>query len=344
MSNSDRQIGLTLTQHIRFEQTNHRMATGKLSGLLNEILVAAKIISQEVNTAGLKAELLLGMTGTVNVHGEDRQKLDEYSNNTFIHILERSGYLAVMGSEENDSPIPIPETYKSGKYVLLMDPLDGSSNIDVGVSIGTIFSIYERVSQSGAGTLKDLLQPGHRQIAAGYILYGSSTIFVYTTRGGDVHGFTLDPHTGEFLLSHPNIVIPKKGTIYSINEGNSNSWSRGQRKYINYLKASDQNTGRPYKSRYVGSFVSDFHRTLLKGGIFMYPSDQKSPNGKLRLGYECNPMAFIVEKAGGKANNGSRRILDIIPTTLHERTPLYIGSPEDVEMAEKYLAEDAKNR
>lgn len=336
------QIGLTLTQHIRLEQTIHHSATGRFSGLLNEILVAAKIISQEVNTAGLKADLLLGMAGSVNVHGENRQKLDVYSNNTFIHILERSGYLAIIGSEENDSPIFIPEKYKIGKYVLLMDPLDGSSNIDVGVSIGTIFSIYERASRGGCpGTLEDLLQPGNKQVAAGYILYGSSTIFVYTTRGGGVHGFTLDPGTGEFLLSHSNIIIPKKGAIYSINEGNYNSWGRGQRKYINYLKASDPSTRRPYTGRYVGSFVSDFHRTLLKGGIFMYPSDQKSPNGKLRLGYECNPMAFIVEKAGGKASTGSGRIMDIMPTTLHERTPLYIGSPEDVAMAEKYLAEDA---
>ena len=247
-----------------------------------------------------------------------------------------------MGSEENDSPIVIPEKYKTGKYVLLMDPLDGSSNIDVGVSIGTIFSIYERVSHGSHGTIEDLLQPGNKQVAAGYILYGSSTIFVYATRGGGVHGFTLDPHTGEFLLSHPNIVIPTKGTIYSINEGNSNSWSRGQKKYINYLKAHDPNTGRPYKSRYVGSFVSDFHRTLLKGGIFMYPSDHTFPNGKLRLGYECNPMAFIVEKAGGKASTGSGRIMDIVPTELHQRAPLYIGSPEDVCMAEKYLVEDVK--
>ncbi|MBI5005453.1 MAG: class 1 fructose-bisphosphatase [Candidatus Lloydbacteria bacterium] len=341
---NDSQIGLTLIQHIRLEQMAHRTATGKLSGLLNEIMIAAKIISYEVNTAGVNHKKLLGKDGTVNTHGEDRQKLDVYSNNTFIHILERSGYLAIMGSEENDSPIYIPEKYKPGKYVLLMDPLDGSSNIDVGVSIGTIFSIYERVSHSGSGTLEDLLQPGNKQVAAGYILYGSSTIFVYTTRGGGVHDFTLDTNTGEFLLSHSNIVIPKKGTIYSINEGNSNSWSRGQRKYINYLKASDSNTGRPYSSRYVGSFVSDFHRTLLKGGIFMYPSDHKSPNGKLRLGYECNPMAFIVEKAGGKASTGSGRILDIVPTELHQRTPLYIGSPEDVEMAEKYLAEEVKIR
>lgn len=336
----DTQIGLTLIQHIRLEQMIHRTATGKFSGLLNEILVAAKIISQEVNTAGLKAELLIGMAGSVNVHGENRQKLDVYSNNTFIHILERSGFLAIMGSEENDSPIFIPKEYKTGKYVLLMDPLDGSSNIDVGVSIGTIFSIYKRVSHDGPGTIEDLLQSGHQQIAAGYILYGSSTIFVYATQSGGVHGFTLDPNTGEFLLSHPNIIIPKKGTIYSVNEGNYNLWSGGQKKYVDYLRAIDSRTERPYKARYVGSFVSDFHRTLLKGGIFMYPRDERSPDGKLRLGYECNPMAFIAEKAGGKASTGNGRIMDIVPTELHQRTPLYIGSPTDVETAEKFLMED----
>ena len=337
---SNTQTGLTLIQHIRLEQTTHKTATGKFSGLLNEILVAAKIISNEVNTAGLNPDRFFGMTGSVNVHGENRQKLDEYSNDTFIRLLGRSGYLAVMGSEENDFPILIPKEYKTGKYVLLMDPLDGSSNIDVGVSIGTIFSIYERISHGNSGTLEDLLQPGNKQVAAGYILYGSSTIFVYTTRSSGVYGFTLDPHTGEFLLSHPDITIPKKGTIYSVNEGNSNQWSSGQKKYIEYLKESDKSTGRPYKGRYVGSFVSDFHRTLLKGGIFMYPPDQNSPNGKLRLGYECAPMAFIVEKAGGKASTGSSPIMDIIPSTLHQRTPLYIGSTKDVEMAEKFLAEE----
>ncbi|MBI5187250.1 MAG: class 1 fructose-bisphosphatase [Nitrospinae bacterium] len=333
------QTGLTLTQHIRLEQKAHASATGEFSGLLNEILVAGKVISREVNTAGLKAEMVLGVTDNVNVHGEKVQKLDEYSNNTIIHLLQRCGYLAIMGSEENDEPITIPEKYGKGKYVLLLDPLDGSSNIDVNVSIGTIFSIYKKISSGESGATEDLLQPGNRQVAAGYILYGSSTVFIYTA-GNGVHGFTFDPSVGEFLLSHPNIKIPQKGGIYSVNEGNYNLWSNGQKKYVEYLREIDKATGRPYKARYVGSMVADLHRTLLKGGIFMYPADKSSPEGKLRLGYECAPMAFIVEQAGGKASTGKQRAMDVIPAKLHQRIPLYIGSKEDVEMAEKFLAED----
>ncbi len=332
----DQQTGLTLTQHIRLEQKAHVSATGEFSGLLNEILVAAKIISREVNTAGLEAELVLGVAGTTNVHGEEVQKLDEYSNNILIQMLQRCGYLAIMGSEENENPILVPERYDKGKYVLLMDPLDGSSNIDVNVSIGSIFSIYKKISGGKEGTVEDLLQPGKKQVAAGYVIYGSSTVFVYTA-GNGVHGFTLDPSLGEFLLSHPNIKIPPRGTIYSVNEGNYNLWSDGQRKYVDYLKGTDKSTGRPYKSRYIGSLVADFHRTLLKGGIFMYPADNTSPDGKLRLGYECAPMAFIAEEAGGKASNGKKRIMEIEPSRLHQRVPLYIGSKEDVEQAEKFL-------
>ncbi len=339
MSENKEQTGLTLTQHIRLEQRAFASATGEFSGLLHEILVAGKIISREINTAGLEAELVLGVAGTTNVHGEEVQKLDEYSNNTIIQLLQRCGHLAIMGSEENEEPIHIPEQYGTGKYVLLMDPLDGSSNIDVNVSIGTIFSIYKKVSPGEKGSVEDLLQPGNQQVAAGYIIYGSSTVFVYTA-GNGVHGFTLDPSVGEFLLSHPDMKIPNKGTIYSVNEGNFNLWSEGQKKYVEYLRESDKATGRPYKARYIGSFVSDFHRTLLKGGIFMYPADEKAPNGKLRLGYECAPMAFIAEQAGGKASTGKESAMDIKADKLHQRIPLYIGSTEDVEMAEKFLAED----
>lgn len=331
------QTGLTLIQHIRLEQKAHASATGEFSGLLNEILVAGKIISREVNTAGLEADRVLGVAGSTNVHGESVQKLDVYSNNTFVSLLQRCGFLSIMGSEENEDPIPIPENFGTGKYVLLMDPLDGSSNIDVNVSIGTIFSIYKKISAGKSGSVEDLLQPGSRQVAAGYIIYGSSTVFVYTA-GNGVHGFTLDPSVGEFLLSHPNIKIPSKGSIYSVNEGNYNLWSEEQKKYVDYLREEDKASKRPYKARYIGSLVADIHRTLLKGGIFMYPADKKSPNGKLRLGYECAPMAFITEQAGGKASTGKERIMDITPSKLHQRIPLYIGSTEDVEMAEKFLA------
>jgi len=333
--------GLTLTQHIRLEQKAHAAATGEFSGLLNEILTAAKIISKEVNTAGLEAERVLGVAGSINVHGEEVQKLDLYANNTILQLLKRCGYLAIMGSEENEEPITVPQEYDTGKYVLLMDPLDGSSNIDVNVSIGTIFSIYKKTSAGKGGTIEDLLQPGNQQVAAGYIIYGSSTAFVYTA-GNGVHAFTLDLSVGEFLLSSHDMKIPAKGTIYSTNEGNYNLWSNGQRRYVDYLKETDEATGRPYKARYIGSLVADFHRTLLRGGIFMYPAGKKSPEGKLRLGYECAPMAFIAEQAGGRASTGKGRILDVRPSRLHQRIPLYIGSKEDVAMAEKFLAGDAE--
>jgi len=256
-----------------------------------------------------------------------------------IKAMDHGGHLCVMASEEEEDIIHIPPEFYLGKYVLLFDPLDGSSNIDANVSIGTIFSIYKRVSpEGGPGTMEDCLQQGLKQVAAGYIIYGSSTIFVYTS-GNGVHGFTLDPSFGEFILSHPDIKTPKKSKIYSINEGNYLYWHPGLKKYIKWLQEEDAATERPYSSRYIGSMVSDIHRNLLYGGIYMYPADSRNPKGKLRLMYECNPMAFIVEQAGGRATNGKQRMLELKPTSLHERTPIFIGSEEDVLLVEKFMRE-----
>ena len=257
-----------------------------------------------------------------------------------IKAMDHGGHFCVMASEEEEDIIHIPSPYKVGKYVLLFDPLDGSSNIDVNISIGTIFSIYKRVSPPGKpGTVEDVLQQGMHQIAAGYVVYGSSTILVYST-GHGVHGFTLDPSFGEFLLSHQNIRIPKKSKIYSINEGNYKYWHPGLKKYIKYLQEEDTTTERPYSSRYVGSMVADIHRSLLYGGIFMYPADSRNAMGKLRLMYECNPMAYIIEAAGGRASNGKQRILELKPKSLHERTPVFIGSEYDVKMVEEFMARE----
>jgi fructose-1,6-bisphosphatase I len=327
----------TLARHIYEEERNYPEATGELSDLLHDLSLAAKVISLEVNKAGLVD--ILGFTGDENVHGEKVKKLDIFANDMMIKAMDHGGHLCVMASEEEEDIIHIPPEFYIGKYVLLFDPLDGSSNIDANVSIGTIFSIYRRVSpEGGPGTMQDCLQPGLKQVAAGYIIYGSSTIFVYTA-GNGVHGFTLDPSFGEFILSHKNIKTPKKGKIYSINEGNYLYWHPGLKKYIKWLQEEDKATGRPYTSRYIGSMVSDIHRNLLYGGIYMYPADSRSPNGKLRLMYECNPMAFIVEQAGGRASNGKQRILDIKPETLHQRTPIFIGSEEDVLLVEKFMSE-----
>jgi fructose-1,6-bisphosphatase I len=261
--------------------------------------------------------------------------------------MQTGGHACAVCSEENEEFIPVDPIYEDNilenKYICHFDPLDGSSNIDANISIGTIFSIYKRISTRGAGTLADCLQTGINQVAAGYVVYGSSTIYVYTA-GEGVHGFTLDPSVGEFLLSNENMKIPAKSKTYSINEGNYGKWSNGVRKYIDYIKSSDKETDRPYSSRYVGSFVADFHRNLLYGGIFMYPADIKNKNGKLRLMYEANPLALIVEQAGGKASNGSERILGIIPKNLHQRTPLFIGSKGDVEMIEKFIAENPDDK
>lgn len=328
----------TLARHIYEEERKYPEATGELSDLLHDLSLAAKVISLEVNKAGLVD--ILGFTGSSNVHGEEVKKLDVYAHDMLIKAMDHGGHLCVMASEEDEDIIHIPPEFYIGKYVLLFDPLDGSSNIDANVSIGTIFSIYRRVSPgNGPGTLEDCLQPGFKQVAAGYIIYGSSTIFVYTA-GNGVHGFTLDPSFGEFILSHPNIRTPKKGKIYSINEGNYLYWHPGLKKYIKWLQEEDKSTGRPYSSRYIGSMVADIHRNLLYGGIFMYPADIRNPNGKLRLMYECNPMAFIVEQAGGRASDGKRRILEIQPEKLHQRVPIFIGSEEDVLMVEKFLREN----
>ncbi len=329
---------MTLARHIIEGEKLHPQATGELSKLLHDLSLAAKVISLEVNKAGLVD--ILGFTGDNNVHGEQVKKLDMFAHDMLIRAMDHGGHLAVMASEEEEDIIHIPSPYEVGKYVLLFDPLDGSSNIDVNISIGTIFSIYKRLTPDGKpGTLQDCLQKGTQQVAAGYIVYGSSTILVYTA-GHGVHGFTLDPSFGEFLLSHENIQIPKKGKIYSINEGNYKYWHPGLKKYIKWLQEEDKASQRPYSSRYIGSMVADIHRNLLYGGIFMYPADSRSPKGKLRLMYECNPMSFIVEAAGGRATDGKKRILELQPQTLHERTPIFIGSEQDVRVVEDFIAKE----
>ena len=329
----------TLVQYIRQQEKANPGATGEFSSLMNEIIVAAKIISLQVNSAGI-GEDIFGLTGKINVQGEEVKKLDEISDITFTKIIGQSGTVCAITSEEKEEPF-IPAKDNRGKYIFMMDPLDGSSNIDVNVNIGTIFSIYRKKSLGDSVTDKDLMQKGEDQIAAGYIVYGSSTIFVYTS-GQGVHGFTLDPTLGEFFLSHPDLVIPEQGSTYSINEGNWVIWDESQKDLVAYLKEDDSSTGRPYKLRYIGSLVADFHRTLLKGGLFMYPKDTKSPKGKLRFSFEAAPLAFIVEQAGGKASTGIQRILDITPTGIHDRLPLFIGSKKDVEMAEERLAATVK--
>jgi fructose-1,6-bisphosphatase I len=327
---------MTLARHIIEGERMHPEATGELSTLLSDLSLAAKVISLEVNKAGLVD--ILGFTGDNNVHGEQVKKLDMFAHDMMFRAMDHGGHLCVMGSEEEEDIIHIPPQYRIGKYVLLFDPLDGSSNIDANISIGTIFSIYRRITPDGTpGTLQDCLQQGLYQIAAGYIIYGSSTIFVYTA-GHGVHGFTLDPSFGEFLLSHEDIKTPKKSKIYSINEGNYLYWHPGLKRYIKYLQEEDKATNRPYSSRYIGSMVADIHRNLLYGGIFMYPADSRHPKGKLRLMYECNPMAYIVEAAGGRATDGKKRILELQPKELHERTPIFIGSEEDVMKVEEFMA------
>ncbi|MBW2260284.1 MAG: class 1 fructose-bisphosphatase [Deltaproteobacteria bacterium] len=317
------------------KQRENPEATGAFTRLLSELIVAAKIIAREVNKAGIAD--ILGYAGRENVQGEEVQKLDEFANRTIIERMGHIGQLCVIASEEDADIIQIPPQYPKGNYVLIYDPLDGSSNIDVNVSIGTIFSIHRKITSDENGTLSDVLQPGYRQVAAGYFLYGSSTIMVYTT-GQGVHGFTLLPGIGEFLLTHENIRIPERGTIFSVNETYYNYWSAEVQRLVNYFKAPD--TKPAYTARYVGSLVSDFHRNLLKGGIFMYPADTrdpKKPHGKLRLMCEASPLAFVVREAGGYASNGEKPILEIEPEELHQRVPLFIGSKEDVELAERYV-------
>jgi len=334
-----RPLGITVSRHIMDLQRLHPGATGDLSGLLSELIVATKTISAEVNMAGLAD--VLGLSGKTNIQGEEVQKLDEFANNTIKRRMAHCGYLCVMASEEDEEIVPVAEGYE-GKYTLAFDPLDGSSNIDVNVSIGTIFSIHRRRSPAGGqGSVTDLLQKGSDQVAAGYVIYGSSTMLVFTT-GEGVHGFTLDPSVGEFYLSHPNIAIPERSKYFSVNEGNTAYWHANMRRYIDHLKETDQGSGRPYSARYIGSLVADFHRNLITGGIFLYPTDNKNPakpGGKLRLLYEAAPLAFIVEQAGGRAITGEgENILEIEPRQLHQRVPLIIGSRRDVEEAGAFLA------
>lgn len=331
---------ITIERHIIEGERAHPGASGSFSGLLRDLTLAFKVIWREVSKAGLVD--ILGSLGRENIHGDEVKKLDVFAHETIYRAMDHGGHLCVMASEENETVLNIPEHYPTGKYVLIYDPLDGSSNIDANVTIGTIFSLYRRVTPSGPGSLEDCIQPGYKQVAAGYVMYGSSTMIVYST-GDGVHGFTLDPSIGEFLLSHENIRIPKKGRIYSVNEGNYHRWTEGMKKYIRYLQEEDKASSRPYSARYVGSLVGDAQRTLLYGGIFMYPADSKNPKGKLRLMYEGNPMAFLMEQAGGRATDGCKRILDIQPRSLHERTPLFIGSEEDVLTAEEFLQEKRDN-
>lgn len=324
---------ITIERHFLEQQKQHPGASGSLTAVLNDVAFASKLVRREVVRAGLAD--ILGMAGTTNVQGEEVKKLDLFANERIINAIGQHGRFAIMGSEENEETI-IPPKNDTGKYVLLFDPLDGSSNIDVNVSVGTIFSIYRITGDSPAeASLQDCLQKGLKQVAAGYVIYGSSVMMVYTT-GNGVHGFTYDPTIGEFLLSHENITIPERGKYYSMNEGSWHQFNQSTQNYINYLKEEDKATGRPYSTRYIGSLVADFHRNLLTGGIFIYPATKKHANGKLRLMYEANPLAFICEQAGGKASDGKERILDIDPTELHQRTPLYIGSKEDVKVAEAF--------
>lgn len=327
---------VTLGEFIVDKQSEFPYSTGELTQLLTSIRLAAKVVNREINKAGLAD--ILGAVGAENVQGEKQMKLDVYANETFISAMRAMGEVCGVGSEELEDFIDFnDEIHKDAKYIVLMDPLDGSSNIDVNVSVGTIFSIYRRVTPAGTPVkLEDFLQPGNKQVAAGYVVYGSSTMLVYTT-GHGVNGFTLDPSIGVFCLSHPQMQIPQKGRIYSVNEGNYAHFHSGVKKYIKYCQEIDEATDRPYTSRYIGSLVSDFHRNLLKGGIYIYPTGTKSPKGKLRLLYECNPLAFIVEQAGGKASDGVNRILDIQPEGLHQRVPYFIGSPEMVETAEAFI-------
>ncbi len=326
----------TLGEFIIDKQEDFKYSSGELSRLINSIRLAAKVVSHKVNQAGLVD--IIGAFGAENIQGEQQQKLDVYANEVFIQTLMNREIVCGIGSEENDDYIEIKG--KNGgndnKYVVLMDPLDGSSNIDVNVSVGTIFSIYRRVTPVGTPVaLEDFLQKGENQVAAGYVIYGSSTMLVYTT-GNGVNGFTLNPAIGTFYLSHPDMKVTEDGAIYSINEGNYVHFPQGVKDYLKYCQAEEDN--RPYTSRYIGSLVSDIHRNILKGGIYIYPTSTKAPKGKLRLLYECNPMAFIVEQAGGKASDGYMRIMDIEPTELHQRVPFFCGSKNMVEKAEEFMA------
>ena len=327
---------VTIERFILEQERTFPDATGELSNLLYDFALGAKIIAAAIRRAGLVN--ILGSAGAINVQGEDQKKLDILANETLKNVMGHTGRVCVMASEEDEELIPVPPGWPQGKYAVLFDPLDGSSNIDVNASVGTIFSIYRRNSGAGQGTLADVLQSGARQIAAGYVMYGSSVMLVYTT-GQGVHGFTLDPTLGEFLLSHENLQIPEVGVYYSVNESNFARWDKGTQRAVRGFHGDLPDRIKGKNSRYIGSLVADFHRNLIVGGIFMYPADSRNINGKLRLTYEANPMAFIVEQAGGAATDGRRRILDIPPEALHQRTPLVIGSKRDVEFVSEVMAE-----
>ncbi len=331
---------ITVEHYIADQERHHPEATGAFTNVLYTLCLAAKVIARSVNMAGLVD--ILGKTGARNVHGEQVKKLDEYAEDVIFQVMEWAGHLCGIGSEESEGIVPIPEPYEVGPYVLMIDPLDGSSNIEANISVGTIFSIHRRISTGVRDAqLEDVLQPGLKQLAAGYVLYGSSTMLVFTT-GNGVAGFTLDPSIGEFLLSHRNMKIPSPGKkIYSVNEGYFTKWTEGQQRLVRRLRGEEEGS-EPFSSRYVGSMVADFHRTLLYGGIFMYPGTREKPEGKLRLLYEVSPLSLVCEQAEGKSSDGRNRILEIQPTALHQRVPVFMGSAELVELAESYVAADAE--
>lgn len=325
---------LTLTEYISDEERKHVDATGDFSSTLSDVSLAAKLVAREVRSAGLGN--ILGGAGSTNVSGDEVKKLDLFAHEIFVNVMERGGHLCVMASEEWSDPIPIPDAYPQGKYVFVFDPLDGSSNIEGNVGVGTIFAIFDRVTEGGKGDLEDLLQPARKMLCAGYVIYGSSTMLVYST-GVGVHGFTLDPTIGSFILSHENIRTPERGRILSVNEGNQSRWTEDTRAFVEHIKSPDKASGRPYTSRYVGSLVVDFHRNMLYGGIFLYPEDKKNPKGKLRLLYEAGPLAYLAVQAGGLASTGREPILDVVPEELHQKVPLVIGSAGDVRLYESFL-------
>jgi fructose-1,6-bisphosphatase I len=326
---------ITLEQFIVDQQSLYKDAGGSLSKIFRSLELAAKMVNRDVRKAGLVD--ILGNQGSTNVQGEEQKKLDVIANDIFLQTLSRSGEVSIIISEENDEAYFVPGC-ENEKYVVAIDPLDGSSNIDVNASIGTIFSIYRRPNAQKDPTVEDCLQKGKHQVAAGYFIYGSSTMLVYTT-GVGVNGFTLDDNIQEFCLSHPNIEIPEDGKIYSVNEGNTDSFPEAYQRYLAYCKEKDKASNRPYSARYIGSLIADFHRNLLKGGVFLYPPTQSAPNGKLRLMYECNPMSFLVEQAGGSAHSGSERILQVAPTELHQRVPVIMGSKNMVDKVLEFIAE-----
>lgn len=330
---------VTIERHILEQQAGHPGATGRLTSLLYDIALAAKLIARETTRAGIAN--ILGATSGENVHGETQQKLDVYADNVIFRMNDHTGRVCVMASEEHDDLLHIPDRYPPGYYVLIYDPLDGSSNIDVNASIGTIFAIHRKKTPGdGRGTTEDVLQPGTDLVAAAYVIYGSSTMMVYST-GNGVHGFTLDPSIGEFLLSHPDITIPSPGKYYSVNHGYEPYWTEGTRQYVRWLQALDgegpYGDGKPLGQRYIGSMIADVHRTLLRGGVFLYPGDSRKSSGKLRLTYEAQPLAFLCAQAGGYASDGLGDVLTIQPRDLHQRVPVFLGNRELVEEAERYL-------